>query len=79
MPSQSFSESLKNRRAVRRYTGERVPRESERVARAARRGPNAGVTVGHLAEDHDWDRPSSVFSRRRRAHDEVVRWNRWAS
>ncbi len=37
----------------------------------------AGITVGHPAEDPDWDRASSVFSQRRRAHDDVVRWNRW--
>ncbi len=36
-----------------------------------------GVTVGHPAEDPDWDRASSVFSQRRRAHDEVVQWNHW--
>jgi nitroreductase len=36
-----------------------------------------GLTVGHPAEDPDWDRASSVFSQRRRAHDDVVRWNRW--
>jgi FMN reductase [NAD(P)H] len=38
-----------------------------------------GVTVGHAAEDPDWDRATSVFSQRRRAHDEVVKWNRWSS
>jgi FMN reductase [NAD(P)H] len=38
-----------------------------------------GVTVGHPAEDPDWDRATSVFSQRRRGHDEVVRWNRWDS
>lgn len=38
-----------------------------------------GLTVGHPADDPDWDRVSSVFSQRRRAHDEVVRWNRWDS
>ncbi|HET9114967.1 MAG TPA: nitroreductase family protein [Gaiellaceae bacterium] len=38
-----------------------------------------GVTVGHPAEDPDWERATSVFSQRRRAHDEVVRWNRWSS
>lgn len=38
-----------------------------------------GVTVGHSAEDPDWDRASSVFSQRRRKHDEVVQWNRWSS
>jgi nitroreductase len=38
-----------------------------------------GVTVGHPAEDPDWDRTTSVFSQRRRANDEVVRWNRWDS
>jgi nitroreductase len=36
-----------------------------------------GVTVGHPAEDPDWDRATSTFSQRRRAHGEVVRWNRW--
>jgi FMN reductase [NAD(P)H] len=38
-----------------------------------------GVTVGHPAEDPDWNRATSVFSQRRRGHDEVVRWNRWSS
>jgi nitroreductase len=37
-----------------------------------------GVTVGHPADEPDWDRASSVFSQRRRAHDDVVRWNTWA-
>jgi FMN reductase [NAD(P)H] len=37
-----------------------------------------GVTVGHPA-DPDWDRATSTFSQRRRAHDEVVQWNRWSS
>jgi nitroreductase len=37
-----------------------------------------GVTVGHPAEDPDWDKATSVFSQRRRAHDEVVQWNRWS-
>jgi FMN reductase [NAD(P)H] len=36
-----------------------------------------GVTIGHPAEDPEWDRATSVFSQRRRAHDEVVQWNRW--
>jgi nitroreductase len=199
--SKSFYDLVKKRRAVRSYTGERVPRETlERIARAARRGPNAGysqglrllivddpetiealidpedeersqawfrkaaahifvltreqdyhdrytqpdklaatggvevvwpvpfwhvdagaalmllwlaaleeglgagvygvpveedarvrellaipddltivtgVTVGHPAEDPDWDRASSVFSQRRRMQDEVVKWNHW--
>jgi len=203
VPPESFYDLLKKRRAVRSYTGERVPRETlERIARAARRGPNAGysqglrllvvddpqqiaalaalqedegsqnwfrsaaahilvmtreqdyhdrynrpdklavtggvevlwpvpfwhvdagaalmlvllaalaeglgagvygvpveedarwrellgipddltivtgVTVGQPAEDPDWDRASSVFSQRRRAHDEVVKWNRWSA
>lgn len=38
-----------------------------------------GVTVGHPAEDPEWDRASSAFSQRRRAEDEVIRWNRWAA
>jgi nitroreductase len=38
-----------------------------------------GVTVGHPAEDPDWDRATSAFSQRRRAKDEVVKWNRWGS
>ena len=43
----SFYALLKNRRAVRSYTGERVPRETlERLTRAARRGPNAGYSQG---------------------------------
>ncbi len=37
-----------------------------------------GVTVGHPAQDPDWDRTSSAFSQRRRPHGEVVRWNRWS-
>jgi nitroreductase len=44
---ESFYDLLKKRRAVRSYTGERVPRETlERIARAARRGPNAGYSQG---------------------------------
>ena len=43
----SFYDLLKQRRAVRSYTGERVPRETlVRIARAARRGPNAGYSQG---------------------------------
>ena len=38
-----------------------------------------GLTIGHPAEDPDWDRATSAFSQRRRAQDEVVRWNRWSS
>jgi FMN reductase [NAD(P)H] len=38
-----------------------------------------GITVGHPAEDPDWDRASSTFSQRRRAHEDVVRWNRWTA
>ena len=38
-----------------------------------------GVTVGHPAEDPDWDRATSAFSQRRRKQDEVVKWNRWSS
>lgn len=36
-----------------------------------------GATIGHPAEDRDWDRATSAFSQRRRAQEEVVRWNRW--
>src|ERR1700740_1163967 len=43
----SFYDLLKKRRAVRSYTGERVPRETlERIERAARRRPNAGYSQG---------------------------------
>jgi nitroreductase len=38
-----------------------------------------GVTVGHPAEDPDWDKATSAFSERRRKQDEVVQWNRWSS
>src|ERR1700759_4911401 len=42
-----FYDLLKKRRAVRSYTGDPVPRETlERIARAARRGPNAGYSQG---------------------------------
>src|SRR5437762_7993494 len=45
--AESFYDLLKRRRAVRSYTGERVAREThERIARAARRGPNAGYSQG---------------------------------
>jgi FMN reductase [NAD(P)H] len=43
----TFHELLRQRRAVRSYTGEPVPRETlERIARAGRRGPNAGYSQG---------------------------------
>jgi nitroreductase len=38
-----------------------------------------GVTVGHPADDPDWDKATSAFSQRRRKQDEVVKWNRWDS
>jgi FMN reductase [NAD(P)H] len=38
-----------------------------------------GVTVGQPAEEPDRDRATSAFSQRRRAQDEVVKWNRWSS
>jgi nitroreductase len=45
--SEPFYDLLKRRRAVRSYSGERVSREAlERIARAARRGPNAGYSQG---------------------------------
>jgi FMN reductase [NAD(P)H] len=39
----------------------------------------AGATIGVPAPDPDRERRSSVFSQRRRADDEMVRWNRWSS
>jgi FMN reductase [NAD(P)H] len=43
----NFYDLLKQRRAVRNYAGERVPRETlECIVRAARRGPNAGYSQG---------------------------------
>jgi nitroreductase len=61
-----------------------VPVEEDARVRELLRIPDdltivTGVTVGHPAEDPDWDRASSAFSQRRRAHDEVVQWNRWNS
>jgi FMN reductase [NAD(P)H] len=38
-----------------------------------------GLTLGYPADDPDWDQATSVFSQRRRAQDEVVRWDRWSS
>src|SRR5215475_10665202 len=47
MTESSFYDLLKQRRAIRSYSGEPVPRETlERIARAARRGPNAGYSQG---------------------------------
>ena len=37
-----------------------------------------GITVGWPTEDPDGDRASHVFFQRRREHEDVVRWNRWA-
>jgi nitroreductase len=43
----SFYDLLKKRRAVRSYTGERLPRETlERIAQATRRAPSAGYSQG---------------------------------
>jgi FMN reductase [NAD(P)H] len=39
----------------------------------------AGVTIGHGAPDPGWSKLSSRATQRRRALDEVVKWNRWAS
>jgi nitroreductase len=42
-----FHELLAKRRAIRRYTGEPVPRETlERIVRATRRAPSAGYSQG---------------------------------
>jgi FMN reductase [NAD(P)H] len=42
-----FRELLRRRRMVRRYTGERVPRETlERIVRSVRRAPSAGYSQG---------------------------------
>jgi nitroreductase len=61
-----------------------VPVEDDARIRELLRLPDdlaivVGVTVGHPAEDPDWDRATSTFSQRRRGKDEVVRWNRWSS
>jgi FMN reductase [NAD(P)H] len=39
----------------------------------------AGVTVGRGAPDPGWSRKTSRATQRRRALDEIVKWNRWAS
>jgi FMN reductase [NAD(P)H] len=61
-----------------------VPVEDDARMRELLRLPDdltivVGVTIGHPAEDPDWDRATSVFSQRRRAQNEVVQWNRWSS
>jgi len=61
-----------------------VPVEDDARMRELLRLPDdltivVGVTIGHPAGDPDWDRATSVFSQRRRAQDEVVKWNRWTS
>ena len=37
----------------------------------------AGITLGHGAPDPEWSKRTSRATQRRRALDEVVRWNRW--
>jgi nitroreductase len=37
----------------------------------------AGVTLGHGAPDPEWSERTSRATRRRRALDELVHWNRW--
>ena len=39
----------------------------------------AGVTVGRGAPDPGWSSKTSRATQRRRALDELVKWNRWAS
>jgi len=39
----------------------------------------AGVTVGRAAPDPGWSRKTSRATRRRRALDELVHWQRWSS
>jgi FMN reductase [NAD(P)H] len=39
----------------------------------------AGVTVGRGAPDPGWSGKTSRATQRRRALDEIVKWNRWAS
>jgi nitroreductase len=39
----------------------------------------AGVTVGRSAPDPGWSKLTSRATRRRRALDELVRWQRWTS
>jgi nitroreductase len=39
----------------------------------------AGVTVGHGAPDPGWSGKTSRSTQRRKALDEIVKWNRWAS
>ena len=36
-----------------------------------------GVTLGHGAADRRWSKRTSRETQRRRALDEVVRWNHW--
>ena len=39
----------------------------------------AGVTLGKPASDPGWSRVTSRATQRRRALDELVRWERWSS
>ena len=39
----------------------------------------AGVTIGRGAPDPGWSGKSSRATQRRKALDEIVKWNRWAS
>jgi hypothetical protein len=39
----------------------------------------AGVTIGRGAPDPLWSRKTSRATQRRRALDELVKWNTWSS
>ena len=68
---------LRRRRMVRHYRPEPVPRETlERIAATVRRAPSAGFSQGQRLLVVD-DPELLGQLQRRRALDELVRWNRW--
>ena len=61
-----------------------VPREDEQRLRRLLAIPDdlrvvAGVTLGRALPDPEWSKLTSRATQRRRALDELVRWNRWTS
>jgi len=79
----------RRRRMVRHYTGEPVPPRDARADRRATDEPDTGtepwfasaaahvLALGHGAADRRWSKRTSRETQRRRALDEVVRWNHW--
>ena len=75
-----FTDLLKQRRMVRHYDPEPVPREKlERICRTVRRAPSGGFSQGQrlVVVTEAESRATSRFTQRRRGLEEVIHWERW--